>query len=46
MGTLLESFVVLSGDHEFAALLDLAANHTTAPELNWAAESRHCGLIE
>jgi hypothetical protein len=38
--------VVLSGNHEFAALNDLAANLPTAPELNWAATSQHCGLIE
>jgi hypothetical protein len=38
--------VVLSWDHEFAALSDLAANLPTAPELNWAAASQHCGLIE
>jgi hypothetical protein len=38
--------VVLSGDHEFAALSDLAANLPTAPELNWLAASQHCGLIE
>jgi hypothetical protein len=38
--------VVLSGDLEFAALSDLADNLPTAPELNWAAASQHCGLIE
>ncbi len=38
--------VVLSGDHEFAALSDLAAYLPTAPELHWAAASQHCGLIE
>ncbi len=38
--------VVLSRDHEFAALSDLAANLSTVPELNWAAASQHCGLIE
>jgi hypothetical protein len=38
--------VVLSGDHEFAALSDLADNLPTAPDLNWAAASQHCGLIE
>jgi hypothetical protein len=38
--------VVLSGDHEFAVLSDLAANLPTAPKLNWAAASLHCGLIE
>jgi hypothetical protein len=37
---------VLSGDHEFAALSDLAANLPTAPKLNWKAASQHCGLIE
>ncbi len=40
--------VVLSGNHEFAALSDLAANPPlpTATELNWVAASHHCGLIE
>jgi hypothetical protein len=38
--------VVLSGDYEFAALSDLAANLPTMPELNWASASQHCGLIE
>jgi hypothetical protein len=38
--------VVLSGDHEFAALRDLAANHPTMLELNWVAASQHRGLIE
>jgi hypothetical protein len=38
--------VVLSRDHESAALRDLAANLPTAPELNLAAASQHCGLIE
>jgi hypothetical protein len=36
----------LSEDHEFAALSDLAANLSTAPELNWAAASQYSGLIE
>ncbi len=45
---LLQGFriVVLSRDHEFAALNDLAANLPTMPELNWAAKSHHCGVIE
>jgi hypothetical protein len=38
--------VVLSGDHEFAALSELAGNLLGAPKLNWAAASQHCGLIE
>jgi hypothetical protein len=38
--------VVLSGDHEFAALSDLADSLPTAPELNWVVASQHCGLIE
>ncbi len=39
--------VVLSGDHEFAALSELAGNLPGAPNLNcWAAASQHCGLIE
>jgi hypothetical protein len=38
--------VVLSGDHEFAALSELAGNLSGAPNLNWVAASQHCGLIE
>ncbi len=38
--------VVLSGDHEFAALSELAGNLPSALRLNWAAASQHCGLIE
>jgi hypothetical protein len=36
----------LSGDHDFAALSDLAANIPILLELNWVAASQHCGLIE
>jgi hypothetical protein len=38
--------VVLSGDHEFAALSELAGNLLGAPNLNWVAASQHCGPIE
>jgi hypothetical protein len=38
--------VVLSRDREFAALSELAGNLPGAPNLNWAAASQHCGLIE
>jgi hypothetical protein len=38
--------VVLSGDHKFDAISDLAAYFPTVSELNWAAASQHCGLIE
>jgi hypothetical protein len=38
--------VVLSGDQEFAALSKLVDNLPSAPRLNWAAASQHCGLIE
>ncbi len=38
--------VVLSGDQEFAALSELAGNLPSAPRLNWAAASQHCGLVE
>ncbi len=45
---LLRSFhiVILSGDHEFPALSDLAADLPTEPESNWAAASQHYGLIK
>jgi hypothetical protein len=36
--------VVLSRDQEFAALSELAGNLPSAPRLNWAAASQHCGL--
>ncbi len=38
--------VVLSGNHEFAALSELAGSLPGAPNLNWVAASQHCGLIE
>jgi hypothetical protein len=38
--------IVLSGDHAFSALSELAGNLLGAPNLNWAAASQHCGLIE
>ncbi len=38
--------VVLSGDHKFAALSELAGNLSGASNLNWMAASQHCGLIE
>jgi hypothetical protein len=37
---------VLSGDHEFSALSELAGNLPGAPNFNWEAASQHCGLIE
>jgi hypothetical protein len=37
---------VISGDQEFSALNSLAAVLPTAPCLDWAAASQHCGLIK
>ncbi len=37
--------VILSGDHEFAALSELTGNLPGALNLNWVAASQHCGLI-
>ncbi len=37
---------VISGDQEFAALNALTTGLPTAPCLDWAAASQHCGLIE
>jgi hypothetical protein len=38
--------VVIAGDHEFASISDLVVQLPTAPKLDWAAASQHCGLIE
>ena len=37
---------MISGDQEFAALNALTTVLPTAPCLDWAAASQHCGLIE
>jgi hypothetical protein len=37
---------VISGDQEFATLNALTTVLSTAPCLDWAAESQHCGLIK
>ena len=37
---------VISGDQEFALLNKLTTVLSTAPLLNWAAASQHCGLVE
>jgi len=38
--------VVIAGDQEFASISDLVVQLPTAPKLEWAAASQHCGLIE
>ena len=38
--------VVIAGDQEFASISDLVVQLPTAPKLDWAAASQHCGLIE
>jgi hypothetical protein len=38
--------VVIAGDHEFASISELVVQLSTAPKLDWAAASQHCGLIE
>ena len=38
--------VVIAGDYEFASIGDLVVQFPTAPKLDWAAASQHCGLIE
>jgi hypothetical protein len=38
--------VVIAGDQEFNSISDLIVSLTTAPKLDWAAASQHCGLIE
>jgi hypothetical protein len=37
---------MISGDQEFTALNGLTRVLSTAPCLDWAAASQHCGLIE
>jgi len=38
--------VVIAVDQEFASISDLVVQLPTAPKLDWAAASQHCGLIE
>jgi hypothetical protein len=38
--------VVIAGDQEFNSISDLIISLPTAPKLDWAAASKHCGLIE
>jgi hypothetical protein len=38
--------VVIAGDQEFNSISDLIVCLPTAPKLDWAAASQHCGLIE
>ncbi len=38
--------VVIAGDHEFVSISELVVQLLTAPKLDWAAASQHCGLIE
>jgi hypothetical protein len=38
--------VVTAGDLEFASISELVVQLPTAPKLDWAAASQHCGLIE
>ncbi len=38
--------VVIAGDQEFASIRELVVQLSTAPKLDWAAASQHCGLIE
>jgi hypothetical protein len=38
--------VVITGDQEFNSISDLIISLPTAPKLDWAAASQHCGLIE
>jgi hypothetical protein len=37
---------VIGGDQEFKSISDLIVSLPTAPKLDWAAASQHCGLIE
>jgi hypothetical protein len=37
---------VIAGDQEFASISDLVVQLPTAPKLDWAAASQHCGLIK
>jgi hypothetical protein len=38
--------VVIAGDQGFNLISDLIISLSTAPKLDWAAASQHCGLIE
>jgi hypothetical protein len=38
--------VLIAGDQEFNLISDLIVSLPTAPKLDWAAASQHCGLIE
>jgi hypothetical protein len=38
--------MVIAGDQEFNLISDLIVSLPTAPKLDWAAASQHCGLIE
>ncbi len=37
---------MIAGDQEFNLITDLIISLPTAPKLDWAAASQHCGLIE
>jgi hypothetical protein len=37
---------VIAGDHKFVSIGDLVVQPPTTPNLDWAAPSQHCGLIE
>jgi hypothetical protein len=39
-------FIVISGDQEFNLISHLIVSLPTAPKIDWAAASQHCGLIE
>ncbi len=38
--------VVIAGDQEFNLISHLIVNLLTAPKIDWAAASQHCGLIK
>jgi hypothetical protein len=38
--------VVIAGDQEFNLISDLIVSLPTAPKVDWASASQHCGLIE
>ncbi len=37
---------MIAGDQKFASINDFVVNKPTAPKLDWAAASQHCGLIK
>ncbi len=37
---------MIAGDQDFNLISDLIVSLPTAPKLDWAAASQHCGLIE